>query len=234
MIIHKNLTTVNRTLGKYPKTYIVIHYTGNRTDTAQANTNYFRFVNRGASADYFVGDDGIYMCVNPKKAYAWHCGKDYSGGKASYWGKVTNRNSIGIEMCSVNGRISKKTFKQTVALVKKLMKKYGIPASNVIRHYDVCHKSCPGWKGWLPPDETLWKQFKEKIQFSVKPLTKVTPSSNVKYIRWVQQKLGVTVDGIYGLKTINAVQQYKKWHNFMNYDGLVVGKAMIKQLDKLK
>ncbi len=234
MFIYKNLTKINRTLGKYKKFYILMHYTGNRTDTAKGNTNYFKSVNRGASADYFSGDDGIYMCVNPQKAYSWHCGKDYSGGKAKYWGIVTNKNSIGIEMCSVNGKITEKTFKQTVTLVKKLMKKYNIPESNVLRHYDVCHKQCPGWKGWLPPDETLWEKFKQELSPSAKPLAKVTPESKAEHIRWVQKKLGIRADGIYGQKTISAVAKYKKQHNFDNDNGKVAGKKMIKQLSKIK
>lgn len=234
MFIYKNLTKINRTPGKYKKFYILMHYTGNRTDTAKGNTNYFKSVNRGASADYFSGDDGIYMCVDPQKAYSWHCGKDYSGGKAKYCGIVTNKNSIGIEMCSVDGKITEKTFKQTVTLVKKLMKKYGIPESNVLRHYDVCHKQCPGWKGWLPPDETLWKRFKQELSPAAKPLAKVTPESKAGHIRWVQSKLGINADGIYGQKTMSAVAKYKKQHNFDNYSGRVAGKKMIKQLSKIK
>ncbi len=234
MLIYENLTTVNRTLGKYKKNYIVLHYTGNRTDTAKGNTGYFKSVNRGASADYFSGDDGIYMCVDPQKAYSWHCGKDYSGGKAEYQGIVTNKNSIGIEMCSVNGKITEKTFNQTVTLVKKLMKEYGIPKSNVIRHYDVCHKQCPGWKGWLPPDETLWKKFKQGLSNISKPLDRVTPGSKAEYIRWVQKKLGISADGIYGQETMRAVAKYKKQHNFDSHSGKAVGKKMIKQLSKIK
>lgn len=40
--------------------YIVIHFTSNNGDTALNNCNYFSGANRGASAHYFVGDDGIY------------------------------------------------------------------------------------------------------------------------------------------------------------------------------
>ncbi len=234
MLIHKNLTKINRTLGKYQKFYILIHYTGNFTDTAKANTTYFKNIYRGSSADYFSGDDGIYMCVNPCKAYSWHCGKDYSSGTAKYWGKVTNKNSIGIEMCSVNGTITEKTFKQTVSLVQKLMKKYNIPESNVLRHYDVCHKQCPGWKGWLYPDETLWYKFKQELSPAIKPITKVTPASKLKYIKWVQERLHIKSDGIYGKKTISAVVKYKKQHNFNNYNGEIIGRTMIKQLSKDK
>ena len=61
--ITKNITTVNRTKGVNTKKYIVIHYTGNRTDSALANTNYFKSVNRGASAHYFVDDDPVTQSV---------------------------------------------------------------------------------------------------------------------------------------------------------------------------
>ncbi len=43
--------------------FIVIHFTGNNGDTALNNCNYFSGANRGASANYFIGDDGIYQSV---------------------------------------------------------------------------------------------------------------------------------------------------------------------------
>ena len=66
-------------------------------------------------------------------------------------------------MCSTKGKISDKTFDNTVALTKKLMKKYVIPVSRVVRHYDVCSKICPGWKGWIGSNDNLWKKFKKEL-----------------------------------------------------------------------
>ena len=66
-------------------------------------------------------------------------------------------------MCSTSGKISDATFNNTVELTKSLMKKYSIPASNVVRHYDVCSKRCPGWVGWVPNNETIWKKFKSAL-----------------------------------------------------------------------
>ena len=48
--------------------FIVIHFTGNNGDTALNNCNYFSGANRGASAHYFIGDDGIYQSVPDKWA----------------------------------------------------------------------------------------------------------------------------------------------------------------------
>ena len=56
--------------------YIVIHYTGNKKDTAYANANYFKGANRNASAHFFVDNDNIYQSVALKNK-AWHCGGYY-------------------------------------------------------------------------------------------------------------------------------------------------------------
>lgn len=56
----KDHTRVNYSSGNSGRKYIVIHYTGNTTDTAKANANYFRSVNRGASAHYFVDATTVY------------------------------------------------------------------------------------------------------------------------------------------------------------------------------
>ena len=133
--ITRNITTVNRTKGVNTKKYIVIHYTGNRTDTGLANTNYFKSVNRGASAHYFTDETSIYQCVEDNDA-SWAVGVNY--GKNNLFNTVKNRNSISIEMCSTNGKIGNATYKNTVELTRYLMKKYGIPASHVVRHWDVC------------------------------------------------------------------------------------------------
>lgn len=158
---YKNITTVNRTLMNNKKNkYIVIHYTGNKTDTAKSNANYFKSVNRGASAHYFVDKTTVYQVVEDKDA-AWAVGKNY--GSDNLFGIVTNSNSISIEMCSNNGAIANETFNNTVSLTKSLMKKYNIPAKNVYRHFDTCSKHCPGWAGWIGKNPVLWNKFKSAI-----------------------------------------------------------------------
>lgn len=140
--------------------YIVLHYTGNQTDTAKANANYFYGGNRGASAHYFVDEKSIWQSVEDEQA-AWHVGKNY--GSNNLFGKCTNKNSIGIEMCSSRGVITTATINNAVLLVKYLMERYRVPADRVVRHWDVCTKRCPGWSGWLPPDENSWADFKRRI-----------------------------------------------------------------------
>ena len=160
----KNLTLVNRTVKSARNIkYIVIHYTGNNTDTAKANANYFKNSNRNASAHYFIDEENVCQVVEDKDV-AWAVGRNY--GSNNLFGTVTNNNSISIEMCSKNGRIADKTFNNTVELTKQLMKKYNISASNVVRHFDVCSKQCPGWSGWgtRPNDSgNEWNRFKRAI-----------------------------------------------------------------------
>lgn len=152
----QNLTNVNYEQGNSGRKYIVIHYTGNHTDTAIGNANYFKSVNRNASAHYFVDKTNVVQVVSDNNT-SWAVGVNYGG---VLFGKCTNYNSINIEMCSDNGAIADTTFKNTVALTKALMKKYGIPASNVVRHYDVCGKRCPGWTGWVGSNQSIWNNFK--------------------------------------------------------------------------
>jgi len=181
--ITKMITTVNRTVfASRQIKYIVIHYTGNKTDKAKSNANYFHTVNRGASAHYFVDDSSIYQVVEDKDA-SWAVGKNY--GTGNLFGKVTNNNSISIEMCSTNGAISLNTFNNTVDLCKHLMAKYGISAGNVYRHYDVCSKRCPGWTGWLPNNEQYWINFKNAIngKATVKPTEETTTSKGSFRVR---------------------------------------------------
>lgn len=158
----QNLTKVNYTKGNNGRKYIVIHYTGNRTDTGMANSNYFKSTNRGASAHYFVDAKNVVQVVSDSDT-AWAVGRNY--GSNNLFGRCTNSNSISIEMCSTDGKISDGTYRNTVELTKTLMKKYNIDAAHVVRHWDVCSKSCPGWTGWGANgcDASIWNQFKKDI-----------------------------------------------------------------------
>ena len=158
----ENFTTVNFTKGNSGRKYIVIHYTGNTTDTASANANYFKNTNRGASAHYFVDESNVVQVVKDSNS-SWAVGRNY--GSNNLFGKCTNMNSISIEMCSTGGKIGDGTYKNTVELTKSLMNKYGIDADHVVRHWDVCSKCCPGWNGWGANgcDSSIWNQFKADI-----------------------------------------------------------------------
>jgi N-acetyl-anhydromuramyl-L-alanine amidase AmpD len=163
-------TLVNFTGGNYKKEYIVFHYTGNVTDTAIDNANYFYSVNRDASANFFIDKESVVQVV-PENACSWAVGVNYGG---RLFGTVNNYNSINIELCSTNGVISEKTIQNAVDFSRTLMARHGIPVINCVRHYDVCGKRCPGWNGWLPGNETKWNDLLNRLSEKTSTVKEIT------------------------------------------------------------
>ena len=148
--------------------WIVIHYTANDGDRDESNGRYFANNVVKASAHYFVDSDSVTQSVADNRVAYAVGGKKYADcgktGCGKYYGKVTNTNSISIELCDdvKNGTIypSAKTIENALELTEYLMKKYNIPKSNVIRHFDVNGKPCP--KYWT--NDVKWKnEFWNKI-----------------------------------------------------------------------
>ena len=136
--------------------YIVVHYTANRGDTAKNNADYFARAVTETSAHYFVDEKEVWQSVKDTDT-AYHCGR--SDGKYKH-PKCRNANSLGVEMCDAVGGVKDAVRANTVALVKELMEKYGVPVENVVRHYDVTGKNCPA--PWVA-DENAWQEFKSML-----------------------------------------------------------------------
>ena len=112
---------------------IVVHFTATLA-SARNNATYFsRNEGQGASAHYFIDDitPEIYQSVAEGDT-AWHAGN---------W--LMNCRAVGIEVVSAGEDFSATEVEKLGWLVRKLMAKYGIGASGVIRHYDVTGKLCP-------------------------------------------------------------------------------------------
>ena len=128
--------------------YIVIHYVG-AEGGAEANARYYHTSGGiGASAHYFVGHatEGcpVYASVAEGDT-AWHCGR--ADGKYVH-PLCRNANSVGVELCCRRdgaGRwyIEEETRARGQELTRALMKRYGLGAERVLRHYDVTGKRCP-------------------------------------------------------------------------------------------
>ena len=162
--------------------YIVIHYTAGVTSkagTAANVINGYKVSSAEVSSDYVVDDDNV-ICYNGdiRNKYTWHCGgSKYSTKGGKYYKQCTNRNSIGIEVCSTNSTgkmtyandkaysFTDKAVELTAELVKQLMIEYNIPIERVIRHYDVTGKLCPGIIGWNEESgsEKEWERFRGMI-----------------------------------------------------------------------
>lgn len=168
--INRMISGYNHNVGSISRIkYIVIHYTGALGD-AKANCNYFAGGNRNASAHYFVGYDGVIWQSVEDKNVAWHC-----GAKSYKHAECRNANSIGIEMCvrkkstASMGATDKDwyfedaTVEAAAELTRYLMDKYNVPASHVIRHYDITEKICPNPYVYNTTAHT-WDEFKQLIK----------------------------------------------------------------------
>lgn len=172
--------------------YIVIHYTaGSQTaeGAARANCIYFGRERVGASAHYFVDDGYVVWQSVPEEDTAWHAGN---------W--AVNQRSIGIEVCTARAYTEAET-ERLAWLVQRLMDKHGIPASRVIRHYDVTGKRCPAHY----VDAARWAALHARItggSVQQPPSANVGPNLDVDgyfgpaTVRACQSALGTTVDGI--------------------------------------
>lgn len=161
--------------------YIVIHYTATDGATAKNEITYFsRKTTTRASADYFVDFDGTVYQYNTdlNGRYCWAVG----GGRQSAQGgsmyrKITNANSVSIEMCcrksGNNWIITDQTYLATIELAKLLKYLLGLPAGSVYRHYDVNGKMCPNVVGFIG-NESRWLEMKAAIDASTADTTTTT------------------------------------------------------------
>ena len=138
-----------------PVQFLVIHYTANNGDTVQNNLDYFAGNAVGASAHYFVDENGYGQSVKDQDT-AWHCGANQYKHP-----DCRNANSIGIELCSKkdsrgNYYFMDQTVYNAAALARQLMQTYGIDRAHVLRHYDVTGKRCPAP---MVDNPTLWENF---------------------------------------------------------------------------
>ena len=192
MKIQKKISKYNHYSGRSGQgiKYIVIHYVG-AVSTAANNAAYFAGGDRGASAHYFVDDTSIWQSVEDKNA-AWHCGGGrQSSDGGSLLGKCTNLNSIGIEMCckKKDGKlyITDATKANTAWLVQYLMKKHSIPASRVVRHFDVNGKYCPG--GYC--NDKAWSKLKAQLTGGKNLAKKYKTSKYAKDIKKYLKAIGL-------------------------------------------
>lgn len=192
IIANGNSTYHNTSVRYGAAQYIVVHYTADLGTAANHITAFSRPTSVNASADFFVDETGIYQYnMDLKDRYSWAVGggrQSAYGGK--FFGQCTNPNSISIEMCvksnggslAANGSgwyLEEQTITNTVALVQKLMKEFGIPIGRVCRHFDVTGKLCPGIRGWNTAagnTEEKWIQFLSRVNGA--PVEISTPASS--------------------------------------------------------
>ena len=175
--------------------YIVIHYTGNKEDTAKNNVDYFATSNtRAAGAHFFVDKMGeIWKSINMNRI-AWAVGGFYSKNNSagSYYQKCTNTNSVSIELCDCCTETNWEQMKATRQLVQYIQKKCP-NAKTIIRHWDVNGKQCPA--PMTGTNNKKWKrlhsflvngyQFKAKVtkKAAIRSSGKVTAENKIGTVK---------------------------------------------------
>ncbi|MDE7425097.1 MAG: N-acetylmuramoyl-L-alanine amidase [Lachnospiraceae bacterium] len=177
--------------------YIVIHYTGNKGDTAKNNAAYFANGNtRAAGAHFFVDKQGeIWKSINIDRI-AWAVGGFYgkNDDAGSYYQKCTNTNSISIELCDCLEDTNWEQMKATRQLVQYIQKKCP-NAKTIIRHWDVNGKKCPA--PMAGANNEKWKRFHSFLvngyQFKAKVTKKAAIRSSGKVT--AENKIGTAKKG---------------------------------------
>ena len=161
--------------------YIVIHYTGNKGDTAQNNLDYFANGNtRQAGAHFFVDKKGNVGKSIPMSRTAWAVGGDHRSGRkgeAAYFGKCTNANSVSIELCDMRSKTNWEQMYATRKLVKYIQSKCP-NAKTIIRHWDVNGKNCPA--PFTGSGNEKWTEFKRFITVGYKFTAVVTKDAALR------------------------------------------------------
>ena len=117
--------------------YIVIHFTGNKGDTAKNNADFYATGNtREAGAHFFVDKKSEIWESVPMEYTAWAVGHFYTRekGAASYYKKCTNDNSVSIELCDCKKGVSWEQMLAVRQLVQYIQKRCP-NAKTIIRHW---------------------------------------------------------------------------------------------------
>ena len=124
---------------------IVIHYTGNKSDTAKNNADFFATGNtRSAGAHIFIDGKGLSARSIPLDRVAYSVGNPKGAYKrGAYYTMLNNTNTVSIELCDLVGHGVTDLQRRTLVKVVKWLKKQCPNIKYIVRHYDIVQKQCP-------------------------------------------------------------------------------------------
>ena len=177
--------------------YIVLHFTGNKGDTAKNNALFYATGNtREAGAHFFVDKKGEVWQSIPMERIAWAVGHFYTAkkGAASYYKVCTNANSVSIEMCDCLKNVGWDQMLAVRELVQYIQKKCP-NAKTIIRHWDVNGKECP--KPMIGSNNKKWKHLHSKIVNNYQYKAKVVITAAIRSSKGVKKdnKIGSVKSG---------------------------------------
>ena len=161
--------------------YIAIHYTAGTVSAKGAAENtaaYFSSKNAQGSADFIVDDETIVQYNGDiENRCCWAVG-DRNLRPGPLYKVARNSNTVSIEICSRNTtgqiraandlswKLTDAAVGNALTLTAELMDRYGVPIENVVRHYDISGKLCPGVYGWNPASgsEDAWHEFEARLE----------------------------------------------------------------------
>ena len=162
--------------------YLAVHYTAGvscKAGAASGCASWFANPAAGGSADYICDErDLVQYNPDPKNRYCHAVGGSrYNTKGGRLYGVAKNSNCISLEICSGNkaGKITypndpnyyftTAVIAKAIEAVKYLADLYNIEPQNIIRHYDVNGKCCPGVYGYNADsgDESKWLAFHEAV-----------------------------------------------------------------------
>lgn len=209
IIKNSNNISHNTTLRKGKPLFICVHATADDGATAENEVDYFNKKDTTrASADVFCDGNINFYNNDIMHRYCWAVGgRKLKSCGGSMHGVVKNNNSLSVEMCcykDTSGKwcITDSTYISTVYIIKYLMKTYGIPAKNVVRHYDVTGKLCPCVYGFIAENgnDSIWQKMKRDIAGGA-DLAPEQPKTQKKTYK-------LSVDGKMGVETTKCTQKY--------------------------
>lgn len=197
--------------------YIVIHFTGNKGDTAKNNADFYATGNtREAGAHFFVDKKSEIWESVPMEYTAWAVGNFYTreNGAASYYKKCTNDNSVSIELCDCKKGVSWEqmlTVRQLVQYIQKLCPN----AKTIIRHWDVNGKACP--EPMIGKGNLKWKHLYNKIMYNYQYRAKVTKAAAIRSSKGV--KPGNKIGSIKPGEVVKISKVVGAWGRLVNKKG---------------
>jgi len=242
--IPKNKYTRPGTLLKDVKK-IVLHWTANFGASAKKHVTYFGVTlpaqsklleqqgkkYTSASAHIF-GDRNESVCIIPLNEVAYHANdvQKHNDDGSAYRGikeiaPNANLHTLSYEMCvEKDGTIHQDTIEKTISDIAALCKTYKLTEKDIVRHYDVTHKPCPGP---FVKDPVKFEDFKKQVglilnppKVEIKPAAKPKPPAypgkvikkgdKNKYVGLIQKELGIRVDNDFGPITDKAFKEFQK------------------------
>lgn len=130
------------------------------------------------SSHYILDDDATLIKVVEEAKSAHHAGEGFWRGSC----ESINNRSIGIEIC--NSSLGQEPYSENqivklIAFARKLVRKYNIPACNIVGHSDVAplRKADPGlafpWKRLAREGLGLWYEPKNSVKMAENDIVKL-------------------------------------------------------------